>query len=790
MTKTPPAPAFGGPPSEATNHVEHTTTDEMPEFVAASTLRESEKAVKGWRSSIYKFYFPLVAANGETRNPYQCVRHMLAIIGKHCSNRFKVLPKNDNDDKNEPIAIWTDFPSSKEAATAYLFNIRYPQQNFGQRSGAVDFVTELRVSTTHSASWLKQQSTLVTEFKRHKYWLKAREDAPTVPIRPIIWLGGPDPDNCSTANLRALLQHKAPTADFLHLEKHRLTSRPDGQKKVFVTHVLKVSAPTDAAWSTSRQLLQYLNNIPDDQKPVQLQGVKGVPMSNKDISKPELAAAITEQNKYLDHSAAVQIVNVWKLDTKITITDALMEAFANFDLEEMMEPEEVRPFIQNPVDGQTTIRDLLYAMVLSRPDISSTIIRDDYIRGRSWNLVCDSDTAQQVVSIASIFLGALNRALSPTQVAQICGSNAPHSIDKQPRVEYVKQYEDDGTVLQPTFGTNLKAFSAQYGVPLQTPAKNQTTDFSRPPRATFAQAHLHRTRVVGADRASWAAVVYKAAFDKDEPKKNPFHNTRRNKQPTRQSQHSTQSSQTTHTTNQDNVTPATQPTDEPTAAPAQPTQTPTTPETQTDDHTPPQQQTSKIDDMEKAIAAMQASEESLNTTIKKLETNVDKISASVETIAKSQQDLQTKFESFLETTTADKKFQQKEIAASINESMHEHVYPQLNALFQETNDRLAYLETMFESTAESQGSYESDSEDDEEDTSCTPMDTSTSTDVTGHKHRGSPSRQKQTPPPKRASRSLTFSPAATPGRSAASYFPASQDLSGFTEQSQLSGGDE
>ena len=644
----------------------------------------------------------------------------------------------------------------------------------------MDFVTELRVSTTHSASWLKQQSTLVTEFKRHKYWLKAREDAPSVPIKPIIWLGGPDPDNCSTANLRALLQHKAPMAEFLHLEKHRLTSRPDGQKKVFVTHVLKVSAPTDAAWSTSRQLLQYLNTVPDDQKPVQLQGVKGVPMSNKDISKPELAAAITEQNKYLDHSAAVQIVNVWKLDTKITLTDALLEALANFELEEMMEPAEVRPFIQNPVAGQTTIRDLLYAMVLSRPDISSTLIRDDYIRGRSWNLVCDSDTAQQVVSVASIFLGAINRALSPNKVAQICGSNAPHSLDKQPRVEYVKQYEDDGTVLQPTFWTNLKAFSEQYGVPLETPTKTQTTDFSRPPRATFAQAHLHRTRVVGADRASWAAVVYQAAFDKEEPKKNPFHNTRRNKPSPKLPSRSTQS-QTAHPTNQDKVTPATQPTDEPTAAPVQPTQTPATPQPQPDDHHPSQQQHSKIDDMEKAIAQMQASEESLNTTIKKLETNVEKISASVETIAKSQHDLQKKFESFLEATTTDKKSQQKEIATSINNSMHEHVYLQLNALFQETNDRLAYLETMFERTTESQGSYESASEDEDDFSSHTPMDTSTSTDVTGLKHCSSPSRHKHTPPPKRASRSLTFSPAATPGRSAASYFPAFQDISGFTK---------
>ena len=101
--------------------------------------------------------------------------------------------------------------------------------------------------------------------------------------------------------------------------------------------------------------------------------------NNKDISKPALATAITQQNKYLDHSAAVQMVNVWKLDSKIAITDVLMEALANYDLDEMTKPVEIRPFITNPVAGNTTIRDLLYAMVQSRLDISLSIIQDDYI---------------------------------------------------------------------------------------------------------------------------------------------------------------------------------------------------------------------------------------------------------------------------------------------------------------------------------------------------------------------------------------------------------------------------
>ena len=131
-------------------------------------------------------------------------------------------------------------------------------------------------------------------------------------------------------------------------------------------------------------------------------------MSNRDILKPALAAAIMEQNKYLHHSAVVQVVNVWKLDSPPAINDALMEALANYDLDEMTEPVDIHPFIDNSAAETTTIRDLLYAMILSRPDISSNLIRNDYIRGHSWNFVCDLDVVQQVSFVAATFLGALN----------------------------------------------------------------------------------------------------------------------------------------------------------------------------------------------------------------------------------------------------------------------------------------------------------------------------------------------------------------------------------------------
>ena len=144
----------------------------------------------------------------------------------------------------------------------------------------------------------------------------------------------------------------------------------------------------------------------------------------------------------------------------------------------------------------------------------------------------------------------------------------------------------------------------------------------------------------------------------------------------------------------------------------------------------------------------------------------------------------------METTQTAKKQQHKDMMSLLTDTMHNHVYPQLNALLNETNDRVAYIESMLQQSTpvSNSTSYESDSESDSDEPTSTLMDTSTTTDVTGHKHRGSPLRTHTTPPPKRASCSLVFSPAATPGRSDVNYFPASQDFSGFTEQSQLSGG--
>ena len=169
---------------------------------------------------------------------------------------------------------------------------------------------------------------------------------------------------------------------------------------------------------------------------------------------------------------------------------------------------------------------------------------------------------------ADTFLGALNRAMSKPEVATICGSNHPHSLDKQPRVEYIKQYDDTGTTLHPTFGSSLKEFSEQYSVPLETQQKSQKTDFSRRPRAMFAQAHLHRTKVLTAERATWAAVVYEAAFDKKEPANNPFHRKKQRQRKKSQQTPSPAVQQQQSEQTQTSTQPTTQPSDTPTDAPA------------------------------------------------------------------------------------------------------------------------------------------------------------------------------------------------------------------------------
>ena len=195
------------------------------------------------KTSIYQVYFliELSKQNPTPYNPYRCVKHILAILEKNCE-QLHVLLKDDTDSANKAICLWTDFPSTKEAASAYLFNISYPSQNFGACAGIVKFRTEFRVLCSSSVKWMKKSPAMLAELDRHKYSITGRANGPTVPMRPILWLVQPDPDNYSTAQLKKLLLQQLPVNTALHLEKHYLTSRPNGKTKVFVMHALKVLA--------------------------------------------------------------------------------------------------------------------------------------------------------------------------------------------------------------------------------------------------------------------------------------------------------------------------------------------------------------------------------------------------------------------------------------------------------------------------------------------------------------------------------------------------------------------
>lgn len=145
------------PPPPAQDQGEWTTVQpkatDKATFAKASSLGKK----RATRKSIYKVYFPicLSANDANLRDPYKCVKHILAILSKRCTD-LQILPKDDTDTTNEPICLWSNFPTMKTEAEAYLFNVKYPGQNFGSRTGAVDFRAEFRVSCNSSVRWMKQ----------------------------------------------------------------------------------------------------------------------------------------------------------------------------------------------------------------------------------------------------------------------------------------------------------------------------------------------------------------------------------------------------------------------------------------------------------------------------------------------------------------------------------------------------------------------------------------------------------------------------------------------------------
>ena len=479
------------------------------------------------KTSIYQVYFPIELSkkNPTPRNPYRCVKHILAILAKNC-DQIHVLPKDDTDPANEAICLWTDFPTTKEAASAYLFNISYPSQNFGARAGIVNFRAEFRVSCSSSVKWMKKNSAVLAELARHKYSVTGRADGPTVPMRPILWLVQPDPDNCSTAQLKNLLLQQLPVNAALHLEKHRLTSRPNGKSKTFVTHALKVLAATSTAWTTKKTLDKYLNDDLDTEKPIPLRGVRSAGLTDKDISKIDLAMLITVQNKHLNSTVAVQIANVWHIDKSFKLPMQLIDTLATENLAEEYDANEVCDFLRNPDSSHATIRELLYAVIEAREDIQEPTIMADYVRNGKWNIVCKKENVQTVTDILDWFLTVIGRVMGVEELSTICGSFRPYDQNQQPRVEFIKRYQDgyNETHLKKTYGSSLSDFKRQYAISGedQNPEKDVPPDYSKPPKETYRPTHFARMEVIGVDRPTWASTLYETSFNQKEPAVNPY----------------------------------------------------------------------------------------------------------------------------------------------------------------------------------------------------------------------------------------------------------------------------
>ena len=518
MADSPPPPV---PTTEEWTQVT-TKTPSKAAFVKASSLGEK----RATRKSIYRVYFPICLSANDTnlRDPYKCVKHILAILSKRCTD-LQILPKDDADTSNEPICLWSNFPTTKTEAEAYLFNVKYPGQNFGSRAGAVDFRAEFRVSCNSSVRWMKQNDDVKAELSRHRYTVSGRADGPTVITKPIMWIVGPDPDNCSIANLRALLSEQVPEGSFIQLEKHRVTCRPDHQKKVFVTHGLKVIAPASHAWTTHEALRKYLQETDDNDRPVQLRGIIYAGINSKDVTKVELAALITLQNKRLHQSAAVQVVNVWKIDTAFELSEALVHRLSTENLDpQHHKPRSVRDYIRANQVKEVTLRTLMYAVLDAREDIVESPIIDDYLRGKSWNLVCSREKLSGVTTFLEWFIGVVQDDVTQQAFAQICGCRRPHDPDQYPHVEFAKQYSPDQcNHVQTVYGCTLKDFMKEYDIPEEGSSETtQPPDYTRPPRETFRSLHHSTMNTVVLSRPTWASTTYEKAFDAKELAKNHF----------------------------------------------------------------------------------------------------------------------------------------------------------------------------------------------------------------------------------------------------------------------------
>ena len=295
---------------------------------------------------------------------------------------------------------------------------------------------------------------------------------------------------------------------------------------MFVTHALKVLAASATAWTTKKTLDGFLNDVADDEKPIPLRGVRSAGLTDKDISKIDLAMLITVQNKHLNSTVAVQIANVWQIDQTFKLPMKLIHDLSTENLTEDIDANEVGDFLRNPDSSKATICDLLYAVIEAREDIPDSTIMEDYVRNGKWNIVCKKDNVQTVTDVLDWFLSVLERVMGVEELAKLCGSFKPYDQNQQPRVEFIKRYQDgyNESHLQRTYGSSLSDFKKQYSIsgPDQNPEKDVPPDYSKPPKETYRPTHHARMEIIGVDRPTWASTLYETSFDAKEPANNPY----------------------------------------------------------------------------------------------------------------------------------------------------------------------------------------------------------------------------------------------------------------------------
>ena len=156
-----------------------TTVNESPQakFVtAAKTV-----PLKVMKMSIYQVFFPVLTSKdwSNLRNPYRCIKHILAILAKHCNGQLKILPHDNNDSTAKEICLWSVFPADQEQAKAYILNVQMTHQSFGKRAGQ-NFYAEFRVSCSSSVCWMKNKTAVANKLARQQYWVTWQADGPTV----------------------------------------------------------------------------------------------------------------------------------------------------------------------------------------------------------------------------------------------------------------------------------------------------------------------------------------------------------------------------------------------------------------------------------------------------------------------------------------------------------------------------------------------------------------------------------------------------------------------------------